>query len=191
MAAHGRAQITANLESATRGDADEATAAALFAACQNELRAVAANLMRGERPHHTLQPTALVNEAYLRLFDVESLSVESRTHFVNIAARVMRQVLVEHARRRNAAKRGGDRRAVTLSGAEAAQLSEEVGILDLHDALEKLSRLDGRAAEIVELRIFGGLTMEDVAALVGVSRRTAQKDWRFATLWLRREFAGG
>jgi len=183
-----RQQMTATLCSLALGTADEASTAALFAACQTELRAVAAHLMRGERPHHTLQPTALVHEAYLRMFDVDKLPAESRTHFVNIAARVMRQVLVEHARRRNAAKRGSGQRAITLSGTEVADMRDEIGVLELHDALEMLARLDERAAEIVELRAFGGLTMEEIAAVVGVSRRTVQKDWRFAILWLRREF---
>jgi RNA polymerase sigma factor (TIGR02999 family) len=185
-----RQRNTAVLTSMVRDDADTEACASLFAACQSELRAAAAKLMQGERPDHVLQPTALVNEAYLRLFDVDRLPAESRAHFVNIAARVMRQVLVEHARKRNAAKRGGGQRAITLTGSGVADMRDQVGVLEINDALEKLARQDDRAARIVELRVFGGLTMEEIGALVGVSRRTVQKDWRFATLWLRREFAG-
>ncbi|MBD3222038.1 sigma-70 family RNA polymerase sigma factor [bacterium] len=178
-----------HLQSVTLGDRTSSAVDSLFAACRHELRAAAANLMRGERRPHTLQPTELVHEAYLRLFHVDVLPAESRTHFVNIAARVMRQVLVEHARRRNAAKRGGGARTITLSGAEMVDGRDEIGVLELNEALDKLADLDRRAAEIVELRVFGGLTMDEIAALVGVSRRTVQKDWRFATLWLRRQLA--
>jgi len=162
----------------------------LFAAAQQELSAMAAYLMSNERGNHTLQPTALVNEAYLRLFEVEKLPVESKAHFVNIAARAMRQILVEHARRKNAAKRGGGWKAVTLTGLSVKNFSNEVDVLELNEALDQLAELDLRAAEVVELRIFGGLTMEEVAGALDLTRRTVQKDWRFATMWLRREFAG-
>ena len=171
------------------GDAEDARAFdALFAAAHHELSGMAHNLMSSERSNHILQPTALVNEAYLRLFDVQNLPVESRAHFVNLAARAMRQVLVEHARRHNAAKRGGGRQALTLTGAGVQDLRDEIGALELNDALEKLAELDPRAAEVVEKRIFGGLTMEEIADTLDLTRRTVQKDWRFALLWLRREF---
>lgn len=162
----------------------------LFVAARNELAELAARIMREERRSHTLQPTALMHEAYLRLFDVDCLQVNDRIHFLNLAARVMRRVLVEHARRRNSVKRGRGWRAVTLTGAAISDLRDEIGVLEMNDALEKLSELDPRAAEVVEKRIFGGLTMDEIADLMGLSRRTVQKDWRFATLWLRKEFLG-
>lgn len=162
----------------------------LFAAAQQELSAMAKYLMSNERGNHTLQPTALVNEAYLRLFHVKDLTIESKAHFVNIAVRAMRQVLVDHARRKNSAKRGGGWKTVTLSGLSVKSFDRDVDVLELNEALEKLSEMDPRAAEVVELRIFGGLTMEEVACALHMTRRTAQKDWRFATMWLRREFSG-
>jgi len=169
--------------------ADESAIGALFVATQRELSGLAASLMRNERANHTLQPTALVNEAYLRLFEVRQLPIESRAHFVNLAARVMRQVLVEHARRKNADKRGGGWHAVTLTGVQVQDFRNDIGILEMDDALRKLAQVDERAADVVEKRVFGGLKMEEIAELSGVTRRTVQKDWRFATLWLRREFA--
>jgi len=183
--------VNAGHGSPTQDDAASPPPAKLFEACEVELRLVAARLMRGERSGHTLQPTALVNEAYLRLCKVDELRIEDRIHFVNIAARAMRQILVEHARRRSTAKRGGGVRTITLSGAEVADVRDEVGILELHDALETLGAHDPRSSEIVELRVFGGLTMEEISVLLGISRRTAQKDWRFAKLWLRKELSDG
>lgn len=178
------------LTSLAGGTVDSRAFDALFDAAQGELSKLAYGMMNKERGNHTLQPTALVNEAYLRLFDVQNLPVESRAHFVNLAARAMRQVLVEHARRHNADKRGGGIQAVTLTGAGVRDLRDEIGILELNNALEKLEELDPRAAEVVEKRIFGGLTMEEIADTLNLTRRTVQKDWRFALLWLRREFDG-
>ena len=161
----------------------------VFKACQQELHNLAGRLMRGERPNHTLQPNALVNEAYLRLFNTEDLPATSRVHFVNIAARTMRQILIEHARRRSTAKRGGDWKAITLTGLPDPEFRDPLDLISLHDALESFVELDQRAARIVDLRIFGGLTMEEIAALIGVSRQTIQKDWQFAIRWLRRELS--
>jgi RNA polymerase sigma factor (TIGR02999 family) len=178
------------LEALVSGTINPESRDALFELCRREIREAAAALMRQERCGHTLQPTALVNEAYLRLFDVESVPIGGRLHFVNIVVRAMRQVLVEHARRRNTAKRGGEWRSTTLSGVAAREFAGPVPLLDLHDALEKLADLDHRASRIVELRIFGGLTMAEAAAVIGVTRRTAQSDWSFAILWLRDVLAG-
>ena len=188
MTADPKSLNTRNLMSLTRGEHAPDTLNELFTACQRELRSVAGNLMQGERRNHTLQPTALVNEVYLRLFNVEELPVAGRTHFVNIAARSMRRILVEHARQRNRQKRGGGRQAITLADVPVLETPNEIDLIELNDALDKLAELDPRAVETVELRIFGGLTMEEVASMVGVTRRTVQKDWRFAILWLRQEF---
>ncbi len=161
----------------------------LFDATFAELRALARSYMRRERHGHTLQPTALVHEAYLRLFNAENLDYESRTHFGNIAALAMRRVLVEHARSRNAAKRGGGMEPVSLGELGLTSLPPQVDVLDLDDALTKYAALDHRGAKVVEMRTFGGLTMEEIAEALGVTRRTVQTDWRVATMWLRREFS--
>ncbi len=190
MAADFRHQNTRRLASLTLGADDPSTLNALFSACRAELRSVAGKLMQGERVDHTLQPTALINEVYLRLFNVDEVAVDGRTHFVNLAARSMRQILVEHARRHKAIKRGGDRFAVTLSNLADPGFEDGLDLLDLNDALEKLAERDPRAVEVIELRVFGGMTMAEIATIVGVSRRTVQNDWRFALLWLRQEFAG-
>lgn len=181
---------TTCLSSLTTGEIDPQSLKHLFAICHRELRAVAGRLMQNERKNHTLQPTALINEVYLRLFSVDNLPVEGRAHFVNIAARSMRQILVDYARRRNTAKRGADWRPVTLAGLSLKSFERETDVLEVNDALDKLAELDARAAEVVELRIFGGMTMDEIAVVLGLSRRTIQKDWRIATMWLRKEFVG-
>ncbi len=188
--AHGfRHESSQDLASLISGEADSGSLDRLFVACQRELHAAAAGLMRHERAGHTLQPTALVNEAYLRLFRAENLPVAGHAHFVNLVARTMRQVLVEHARRRKAQKRGGDRQMVTLTGLSDPDAENVVDLLELDEALEKLAALDERTAKVVDLRIFGGMTMEEIALILGLTRRTVQKDWRFALVWLRRELA--
>ncbi len=171
-------------------DATDAPAlAAVFAAAYDDLRHRAAGLMTRERADHLLQPTALVNEAYLRLFACERLPVESRTQFLRVASRAMRQVLVDHARGRDCAKRGGGWLRITLTHGDPGQPDHAADVLDLNEALERFADLDPRAALIVEWRIFGGLTMDEIAGQLGITRRTAQKDWRIAILWLRRELA--
>lgn len=154
-----------------------------------ELRSLARTYMSRERGNHTLQPTALVNEAYLRLINVEGLHIESRNHFGNLAAQAMRRILVEHARAKNAVKRGGAWQFVTMTDLGLGVLPDEVGLVDLDDALKVFAQLDERGAKVVELRIFGGLTMQEIAEVLGVTRRTVQTDWRIAIMWLRREFA--
>ncbi len=181
---------TIQLRSLAEGEIDPESMKRLFATCHNELRTAARHLMKNERSNHTLQPTALVNEAYLRLFNINDIPLTGRAHFVKIAARSMRQILVEHARRRNAAKRSGGWQAVTLTGLNLEAFNHEMDLLELNDALSKLADLDSRVVEVVELRIFGGMTMEEIAVALNLTRRTVQKDWRFATMWLRREFLG-
>jgi RNA polymerase sigma factor (TIGR02999 family) len=135
-----------------------------------------------------LQPTALVHEAYLRLIDETAVEWNDRTHFFGIAARSMRQILVEHARRRLAGKRGGNRVAVTLSEGLSDDKQESLDLLDLSQALTELAEYDARKARVVELRFFSGLTVEEAAAAVGASRTTVEEDWRMARAWLKRWF---
>ncbi len=148
------------------------------------LRGLAAAYLHEERRDHTLQPTALVHEAYLKLAN-GSASWKSQTHFQAVAANAMRQILVDHARARRTLKRGGDWLRVTLSGEAAATPGVDVDMLALDDALCQLAELDARKARIVELRFFGGLTSAEAADEVGVSPKTAEADWYFARAWLR------
>lgn len=163
----------------------------LFAAVYDELRVLAGRQLQRERPGHTLQTTALVHETFLRLAGAKPLGVENRAHFFGIAARAMRQVLVDYARRREAAKRGGELLRVTLTTDIVGDGGDATGVLDLHAALEKLAANDEALARLVELRFFAGLTLDEAADLLGVSRRKAAKDWSVARLWLRRELEGG
>ena len=146
------------------------------------LRALANKYLGLERAGHTLQPTALVHEAYLRLADQDGSAIEDRAHFCAIAAIQMRRVLADHARRVRAQKRGGEWGRVTLAG--VAEKSADVDIVALDDALEKLSRIDERQSRVVELRFLGGLTVEDVATALDVSRSTVEAEWRMARAWL-------
>jgi RNA polymerase sigma-70 factor (ECF subfamily) len=163
----------------------------LFSRLYDELRQMAATLMRRERSDHTLRPTELVHEVYARLVDERQTSWESRAHFFGVAAQAMRQVLVHHARRRNAQKRGGGWRRVTLSIALARGTNSELEIFAVHESLDKLAEDDPRAARVAELRLFAGLLHRDIAYLLGVSTRTVEGDWAFARRWLSRELAGG
>ena len=153
-----------------------------------ELRRLAAHYLRIERSGHTLQPTALVHEAYLRLVDQRHVVWQNRAHFFGIAAQMMRRVLVDHARRRGAGKRNAATYRIGLEGPDSgAEADRELEILALHDALTGLERLDTRQARIVELRFFGGLSVEETAEVAGVSTATVKREWRTARAWLRRE----
>ena len=157
----------------------------------NELRVIASRQMSGERVEHTLQPTALVHEAYLRLAGGAELGWANRAHFFAAAARAMRQVLVDFARRKGADKRGGGLQRVSLHEDLAPELpGSDFDLLDLHESLEKLSGLDATLGRIVELRFFGGLTLDEVADVVGYSRRKVASEWAFARTWLARELTG-
>jgi RNA polymerase sigma factor (TIGR02999 family) len=145
--------------------------------------------MRRERREHTLQPTALVHEAYLRLVDQTRVAWEDRGHFFGIAARVMRQVLVDHARRRRAARRGGDALRITLAPDAGLGPGPATDVLELHELLDALAALDPRGARVVELRVFGGLTTAETAELLGVSKRTVDDDWAVAKMWLGRRLS--
>jgi len=168
---------------------DPVAAGRLFSVVYDELRRLAAAIVR--RSPGGLRPTELVHEAYLRLVDANRVAWEDRTHFFGIAARAMRQVLVDHAREHAALKRGGDWTRVTLSENLKILPDPIVEVLDLHTAIEKLSGLNARVALVVELRAFGGLEMQEVAQELGVSKRTVEGDWTFARMWLARELGGG
>lgn len=157
----------------------------------DELRQLAAAILRQERAGHSLQPTALVNEAYLRLIDATKFEWQGRAQFLALAARSMRQILVDHARARDARKRGGDRVRVTLGDESAGELgAPELDLLDLDDALGELAALDARKAQVVELRFFAGLEMAEIAEVLRVGHTTAEDDWYFARAWLRRKLGG-
>ena len=155
-----------------------------------ELRRLAAGRLRHERRDHTLQPTGLVHEAYLRLAGDAPVSFESWAHFRGIAARVMRRVLVEHARARGARKRGGSRVRVTLENVAELSAQPTVDFDALDEALERLAAFDPRQARLVELRFFGGMTLEETARVLGVSVATVKREWALARTWLRRELEG-
>jgi len=150
------------------------------------LRRMAGRQMGAERSDHTLSATALVHEAYLRLVDQERMDWRDRVHFYALAARIMRRVLIDHARRRLAGKRGGDQVRVTLADDVAGVASPE-SLLELDRALDNLERLSPRQRQVVEMRFFGGMTHDEVAAVLGVSEPTVRRDWRLAQAWLQRE----
>jgi RNA polymerase sigma factor (TIGR02999 family) len=161
----------------------------------DELRALADAYMRRERAGHTLQPTALVHEAFLRLLRLPPGSVQNRIHFFALAAQAMRRILADHARRHRAAKRGGGAVRVPLElvegGAPATPAGDDVAADDLDAALEDLAKLDERQARVVELRFFGGLSIEETAEVLAVSTATVKRDWLVARAWLHRELRGG
>jgi RNA polymerase sigma factor (TIGR02999 family) len=159
----------------------------LFALVYAQLKRVADRQMRGERPGHTLEPTALVHEAFLELAGQRSARFANRGHFLSIAAFVMRRVLVEHARSRDAAKRGGGKVAMELSERLAAPESAWDEIAAVDQALDRYAALDARGAEVVVLRYFGGLTHDEIAEALGVSLSTVKREWTAAKAWLRRE----
>jgi RNA polymerase sigma factor (TIGR02999 family) len=154
-----------------------------------ELRRIAARQLRSERSNHTLQPTALVHEVYLRLVDQRQVDWQSRAHFFGVAARIMRRILVDHARRHGAGKRGEGVRCVSIDEAKGveAEASNEIPILALDHALERLKGVDPELADLVELRAFGGLTIEEAAHVLKVSPSTVKREWRTAKAWLHRE----
>jgi RNA polymerase sigma factor (TIGR02999 family) len=166
--------------------------AQLMERVQGELRRLAAGYLRRERGGQTLQPTAIVNEAYIRLLPQRGVSWENRAHFFGIAAKMMRRVLVDHARRRHAAKRdAGPAEPVSISGvASPAREADPVDVLALHDAMSKLAELDPRQSEIVEMRFFAGLTVEEIAEAMEISTATVKREWATAKLWLRRQMRG-
>lgn len=156
----------------------------------DELRRVAGAQLRAERSDHTLQPTALVNEAYLRIVDQTRVQWQNRAHFFAVAARLMRRILVDHARRSGAAKRGSGVRPVRIESIEPAVAAADVDLVDLDSALRRLAERDERMAQVVELRYFAGLSVEETAEAMEISPATVKREWSTARAWLHRELGG-
>lgn len=188
MAISGSQQITHLL--LAWGQGDQAALETLMPLVYGELRKVAARHLRGQREGHTLQTTALVNEAYLRLIDASQVQWQNRAHFFAVAAHFMRRILVDFARSRNYQKRGGGAQAVELDEAMVVAPERGADLLALDEALTRLQALNERQAQVVELRYFGGLSEEESAEALKVSVRTVRRDWNFARVWLHRELTG-
>jgi RNA polymerase sigma factor (TIGR02999 family) len=172
------------------GQGDQGALAALAPLVQQELHRVAARQMAGERPGHILQPTALVNEAYVRLVDWRNVKWQNRAHFFGVAARIMRRILVDAARARGRTKRGGDALQVSLADVPDVAVPLTQDLVALDDALKTLETLDPRQSQVVELRFFGGLSLEEAAEALNVSVGTVRRDWSLAQAWLYRELTG-
>jgi RNA polymerase sigma-70 factor (ECF subfamily) len=171
-------------------DGDETALAQLVPLVEAELRRLARAYMARERKGHTLQPTALVNEAFLRFIDARHVRWQDRAHFIGIAARLMRRVLVDHARSRGYQKRGGGVERVMIEEARFVAAEPALDVVELDRALEAFAAVDARRSQVVELRFFGGLTAEETAEVLHVSAETVKRDWRLAKLWLLRELKG-
>ncbi len=174
--------ITMLLRASATGDPQDTNN--LMAAIYEDLRRLASSQLNQERPGHTLQPTALVNEAYLRLVNQRSARWNDRLHFFSIASRIIRRILIDHARERNAIKRGGAQRRVSLESSDIAAPESGVDLLALDEALSELAELSETQAKIVELRFFGGLTIPDIAATLSIGARTVDREWQVARAWL-------
>src|SRR6059036_2284828 len=181
-------RVTQLLEQWSHGD--DVALAELTPLVYEELRRLAHHFMGGERPDHTLQTTALVNEAYLRLADQTNPSWQDRAHFFAVAARAMRQILVNYAKSYRAQKRGGGAIKVELDEAAIVSPEKSKEIVDLHEALERLAALDSRKARVVELKYFGGLNYDEMSEVLKISPVTVRRDWEFAKLWLYTELHG-
>ena len=181
--------VTQILQEVSGGD--RGAPARLMPLVYDELRRLADHYLRRERPDHTLQPTALVHEAYLHLIDQRRVDWQNRAHFFGVAAQLMRRILVDHARRHRASKRGGFQQKLTLDEAVDYSQPRDVDLIALDDALDALAQLDARQSRIVELRFFGGLTIEETAEALSVSPATVKAEWKMAKAWLRREIGGG
>lgn len=162
---------------------------ALTESLYRELRDIAAQQLRSERPGHTLQPTALVHEAYLRLSRQDGIQWENRAHFLSVASRQIRQILVDHARAKRRSKRGGDQTRIHLQ-TDLADIGKPIDLLDLEEALQRLDELGEMHGQIVELKFFGGLTEPEVSSVLGISERTVRRRWLFARSWLYRQLVG-
>lgn len=170
------------------GKGDQAALEKLMPLVYNELRRLASNYLRRERASHTLQPTALVNEAYLKLVDQRNAKWQNRAHFFGISAQLMRRILVDHARQHQAAKRGGsNQQRLSITSAEQVAKQPEVDLLALNEALDELTLMDPQQAQIVELKFFGGLSIDETAEVLGISHATVERDWKVARAWLRRQ----
>ncbi|MBX3395734.1 MAG: sigma-70 family RNA polymerase sigma factor [Phycisphaerae bacterium] len=182
-------EMTRLIAAVAQGDRNASSA--LLPVVYQELRALAGKYLRGQRRDHTLQPTALVHEAYLKLIDQTQAKWNDRAHFFAVAATAMRQILVNHAVARAALKRGGGRAKIALDENVAAGDQPEFDPIALDEALKKLAEFDERKSKVVELRFFSGLTVDEVAEVLNISRSTVEGDWRMARAWLSRELAEG
>ena len=171
-------------------DGEREALAQLLPLVYDELRRIAARYMRHEPGDHTLQPTALVHEAYVRLIDQRRVRWRNRAHFYGVAAQMMRRILVDHARTRRADKRGAGWERVPWVEDEAAAVASDVDVLALDEALQRLAAFDPQQERIVELRYFGGLTIDEVAEIMGISAATVVREWTIAKAWLRAELSG-
>jgi RNA polymerase sigma factor (TIGR02999 family) len=180
--------VTGLLIAAHAGDREAADR--LMQAVYEDLRRKAAAFLRREKPGHTLQPTALVHETYLRLIDQDRVAWKNRPHFLGVAAEMMRRVLVDHARGRRAAKRGGGGVRVTLDEALARSGPREIDLIALDEALDKLAALDPQLSRVIDLRAFGGLTVEETAEVLQISPATVKRHWAFASAWLKNRMDG-
>lgn len=170
------------------GKGDQAALERLMPLVYNELRRLASNYLRRERAGHTLQPTALVNEAYLKLVDQKNAKWQNRAQFFGISAQLMRRILVDHARQHQAVKRGGsNQQRLSITSVEQFAKQPEVDLLALNEALDELAKLDPQQGRIVELKFFGGLSIEETAEVLGIGHATVERDWKMARAWLRRQ----
>ena len=185
---HGSGEVTRLLKEWSNGR--EQALDRLVPEIHRELRKLAAGYLRKERPDHTLQPTALVNEAFLKLIDQRAVRWQNRAHFFGIAAQAMRRILVDHARAHTAGKRGDGAQKVPLDAAMAIGGSKDIGLLALDEALTRLAAIDPQQSRVVELRFFGGLTMEETAEVMHISPATVGREWRMAKAWLFAEISG-
>ncbi len=189
MTSHSSKQITRLLAEWERGDPDALDA--LTPAVYGELHRIAHRYMRRERPDHTLQTSALINEAYIRLIDQREAHWQNRAHFFAIASKLMRRVLVDHARAKRYAKRGGNPVQVSLDEEMATSENQGPDLVALDDALKDLEAMDPRKSRIVEMRFFGGVSLEEAAEAMAISVPTVEREWRFARAWLRRAITSG
>lgn len=186
-AIHPSPQVTQLLVAWGKGD--ELARDQLMSVVYEELHRLAHNYMKRESPGHTLQTSALVNEAFVRLVDQKNVKWQNRAHFFCIAAQMMRRILVDYARSRNYAKRGGGAQQISLDEGLTVSHGRSAEVVQVHEALEQLAELDPRKSQIVELRFFGGLNIEETAKVLGVSPGTVMRDWTLAKAWLRREIS--
>jgi len=187
MDAGSRSDVTELLVAWSNGN--QAARDQLMGVVYDELHRLARRYMRRESPGHTLQTSALLNEAFLRLVDQKNVHWQNRAHFFGLAAQMMRRILVDYARSRNYEKRGGGVRALSLDEALIVSDARNEEVVNVHEALEKLTEFDSRKGQIVELRFFGGLSIEETAEVLGVSPGTVMRDWTLAKAWLRRELS--
>ncbi len=171
------------------GTGDQDAGNQLIGIVYQELRRLAAHYLKSERGDHTLQPTALVHELYLKLFSTEKVLLHDREHFLAVAARQLRHIVVDYARSRNAQKRGGVQGTMSLDAAQGMAIPADGRVIELDQALGRLETLDSRAAQVVELRFFGGFTDEEVGRALGISPATVKRDWEFARSWLLNQMA--